>query len=74
MYTHTICPWVHQYSNNWSYEHQVAEVSVPDVNPSDLPLYGLFSMAAGDFLQVYKKEGETQTDRHMHTPGLSQLF
>lgn len=36
---------------------QVAEVKIPDVNPSYLPQYGLFSMAAGDFLEVYSNEG-----------------
>ncbi len=30
---------------------------VPDVDPSDLPKVGLFSMAAGDFLTVYDKPG-----------------
>lgn len=53
----TVCPWVSQYSNNWSFEDQVREVNIPDVRPSDLPTIGHFSMAAGDFLQVYKEEG-----------------
>jgi len=32
------------------------EIRIPDVNPSNLPCYGLFSMAAGDFLEIYHKE------------------
>ena len=53
----TICPWIHQFSNTWSYDDQLAKISIPDVNPCDLPTFGLFSMAAGDFLEVYNKPG-----------------
>lgn len=52
-HTHTIYPWVLQSCNNLSYEHQVAKVTIPDVSPSSIPQYGLFSMCAGDFLEVY---------------------
>lgn len=54
---HTLHPWLGQYSNNWSSRHQLQPVTVPDINPALLPRYGLFSMAAGDFLQVYTEEG-----------------
>ena len=40
-----------------SYEDQTAPVAVPDVNPTALPQLGLFSMTAGDFLNVYRIPG-----------------
>ena len=40
-----------------SYEDQTAPVAVPDVNPRALPQLGLFSMTAGDFLDVYRTPG-----------------
>lgn len=52
-HTHMIYPWVHQFSNVKSRDYQLTTVTVPDVDPSQLPQLGLFSMAAGDFLQVY---------------------
>ena len=58
VHTYTIHPWVHQVSNTWSRDHQLTTVTVPDVDPSDLPQYGLFSMAAGDFLDVYTVSSE----------------
>ena len=54
-HTHHSC-WLH------SVLVQVAEVKIPDVNPSYLPRYGLFSMAAGDFLDVYSNEGSFTSD------------
>ena len=30
---------------------------MPDIDPTQLPRYGHFSMAAGDFMEVYTKEG-----------------
>ena len=54
---HTIHPWVLQSCNNVSYEDQLAAIAVPDVSPSNLPQRGLFSMAAGDFLEVYTEPG-----------------
>ncbi|KAL3884469.1 hypothetical protein ACJMK2_024608 [Sinanodonta woodiana] len=47
-------PWVHQWTNNESNSDQVEAVTFPDINPSDLPENSNFSMAAGDFLEVYK--------------------
>ncbi|XP_008209419.1 carnosine N-methyltransferase isoform X1 [Nasonia vitripennis] len=54
--SYKVHPWVHQYMNNLQPEHQVQEVYFPDVNPSDLPENAQFSMAAGDFLEVYTEE------------------
>ncbi|XP_067938499.1 carnosine N-methyltransferase-like [Watersipora subatra] len=46
-------PWVHQYNNNRTRESQLASCSFPDRNPSAVPPGSKFSMAAGDFLEVY---------------------
>jgi carnosine N-methyltransferase len=54
----SIHPWVMRFSNNWSNEHQRTLVKIPDVDTSDLPSFGKFSMTAGDFLLVYSTEGE----------------
>ncbi|XP_043785202.1 carnosine N-methyltransferase isoform X4 [Apis laboriosa] len=51
--SYQVHPWVHQYMNNLKPEHQTQAVFFPDVNPSDLPENAQFSMAAGDFLEVY---------------------
>jgi hypothetical protein len=56
-FSHTIHPWVTQFSNMMSYEDQTAPVAVPDVNPTALPQLGLFSMTAGDFLDIYRIPG-----------------
>lgn len=37
---------------------QTQPVQFPDVNPSDLPPTSDFSMAAGDFLEVYQTPGK----------------
>ncbi|XP_070535577.1 carnosine N-methyltransferase-like [Ptychodera flava] len=50
----TIYPWVHNFCNNKSKEDQIRPVHIPDTDPSTLPTSALFSMAAGDFLEVYK--------------------
>jgi hypothetical protein len=39
--------------NNLLPEHQTQGVSFPDINPADLPPNAQFSMAAGDFLEVW---------------------
>ncbi|XP_015522769.1 carnosine N-methyltransferase [Neodiprion pinetum] len=54
--TYQVHPWVHQYMNNLKPEHQTHAVLFPDVNPSDLPENAQFSMAAGDFLEVYTED------------------
>lgn len=52
--TYTVYPWVHQYCNNMSYTDQVRPAHFPDVSPADMPPDSNFSMAAGDFLEVYE--------------------
>ncbi|XP_065883816.1 carnosine N-methyltransferase-like isoform X2 [Dysidea avara] len=54
----TIHPWLLHFNNSMSYHHQLCGVKIPDVVPTDLPSYGLFSMAAGDFLEVYTRPDE----------------
>lgn len=50
---HTVHPWVHQYVNNVTCEHQLLAARFPDVSPTgDRPNHN-FSMTAGDFLKVY---------------------
>jgi hypothetical protein len=39
--------------NNLHPEDQTQGVSFPDINPADLPPNAQFSMAAGDFLEVW---------------------
>lgn len=50
---HKVYPWVHHYCNNIKSSDQLEYVMFPDVNPSDLPPNSRFSMAAGDFVEVY---------------------
>jgi carnosine N-methyltransferase len=37
--------------------HQTSSCKFPDVNPADLPPNSNFSMAAGDFLEIYTDPG-----------------
>ncbi|CAH0716970.1 unnamed protein product, partial [Brenthis ino] len=53
---HTVYPWVHQFVNNLSSEHQIQAASFPDVPPSTR--HSHFSIAAGDFLKVYTEYDE----------------
>ncbi|XP_019858904.1 PREDICTED: carnosine N-methyltransferase-like [Amphimedon queenslandica] len=55
---HTVHPWALKTCNNLEYSHQLSSIKIPDVNPSELPQYGLFSMSAGDFLQVYTEKDQ----------------
>ncbi|XP_076356687.1 carnosine N-methyltransferase-like isoform X1 [Tachypleus tridentatus] len=48
-----IYPWVHQYHNHLSSEDQIRAASFPDSDPSDLPPNSEFSMAAGNFVEIY---------------------
>lgn len=52
-YGETIYPWVHQTSNVVSNDDQLREVKIPDINPQLVSSNLQFSMAAGDFLEVY---------------------
>ena len=48
-----IHPYIHEFCNNMTSKDQLKEVSFPDVDASMLPEDAKFSMAAGDFLDVY---------------------
>ncbi|XP_071941188.1 carnosine N-methyltransferase-like [Antedon mediterranea] len=50
---YTLHPWVHQYINNKCSEDQVKAIQIPDISTQNLPVNANFSMAAGDFLEVY---------------------
>ncbi|RMX61106.1 carnosine N-methyltransferase-like [Pocillopora verrucosa] len=52
----TIYPYIHQTCNNRTSADQIRAVLIPDVNPSDVPPDLNFSMAAGDFLEVYTEK------------------
>ncbi|XP_063835885.1 carnosine N-methyltransferase [Ostrinia nubilalis] len=55
---YTVHPWVHQYVNNVTCDHQLLAAQFPDVRPSgDRPNHN-FSMTAGDFLKVYTEAEE----------------
>eukprot|EP00054_Salpingoeca_dolichothecata_P027419 m.201174 g.201174 ORF g.201174 m.201174 type:complete len:136 (-) comp25958_c0_seq5:489-896(-) len=49
----TLHPFAHQFCNNYSNQDQLRAVLIPDVDPFGLPKDADFSMAAGDFLEVY---------------------
>jgi len=52
---YVLYPWIHQCDNNLETEHQMQCISFPDINPAkELPQNAHISMAAGDFLQVYR--------------------
>ncbi|WBW72812.1 methyltransferase, CARNMT1-like protein [Schizosaccharomyces osmophilus] len=49
-----IHPYIHSFSNHVTRDNQAAEVAIPDVVPSECLNHGaFFSMAAGDFIEVY---------------------
>merc|ERR1712126_120049 len=48
----TIYPWVHNTCNVISNDDQLREVKIPDITPKLASNFG-FSMAAGDFLDIY---------------------
>ncbi|XP_043200416.1 carnosine N-methyltransferase-like [Amphibalanus amphitrite] len=51
-------PWCTTHANHLSPEHQAAAVTFPDTDPSQMPADALFSMAAGDFLEVYTEPAQ----------------
>lgn len=51
--SHTLYPWVHQYHNNLQADDQIAPVAFPDSDPSAIPKDCDFSMAAGNFTEIY---------------------
>ncbi|XP_030022319.2 carnosine N-methyltransferase [Manduca sexta] len=55
---YTVHPWVHQYVNNVTCDHQLLAARFPDVRPSGDRPNRNFSMTAGDFLRVYTESDE----------------
>ncbi len=49
----TFYPWVHQFCNVIKTSDQLRPVTFPDVDPRELPPDANFSVAAGDFLEIY---------------------
>ncbi|XP_074658207.1 carnosine N-methyltransferase-like isoform X2 [Tubulanus polymorphus] len=49
----TFYPWIHQWCNNRRHDDQIKAMRFPDADPSAIPPDANFSMAAGDFLEVY---------------------
>jgi len=52
-YIHTFYPWAQHYTNNVRSADQLTAVRFPDINPGDLPTNSDFSMAAGNFIEIY---------------------
>ena len=50
-----IHPYIHNFTNNLESRDQLATVSFPDTDPNLLPEDARFSMAAGNFLEVYSE-------------------
>ncbi|CAG2169284.1 unnamed protein product [Oppiella nova] len=50
---HTFYPWAQHFTNNVRSAHQLTPVSFPDTDPGDLPPELDFSMAAGNFIEIY---------------------
>ena len=65
-YHTTIYPYIHQTCNNRKSEDQLRSVVIPDVDPTDVPPTLNFSMAAGDFLEVYAEEGTVSLSAKWH--------
>ncbi|XP_074658210.1 carnosine N-methyltransferase-like isoform X5 [Tubulanus polymorphus] len=53
----TFYPWIHQWCNNRRHDDQIKAMRFPDADPSAIPPDANFSMAAGDFLEVYTEPG-----------------
>ena len=53
-------PWAQQYTNNVRSEDQLSAVRFPDINPGELPPTSDFSMAAGNFIEIYKEPNSWQ--------------
>ncbi|KDR76864.1 hypothetical protein GALMADRAFT_95480 [Galerina marginata CBS 339.88] len=50
---HTFYPYVHSFSNAPNKQSILQAISIPDVNPSDLPPGSDFSLVAGDFEDIF---------------------
>lgn len=53
METFRVYPWATQYVNTMAAADVTRVSTFPDLDPSSLPRHAQFSMAAGDFLEVY---------------------
>ncbi|ORY96129.1 UPF0586 protein C9orf41 [Syncephalastrum racemosum] len=58
---YSIYPYIHSFSNVRDTEHHLKPIKVPDVLPSDLPPSADFSMAAGDFVEIYSRESQIES-------------
>ncbi|EPY53996.1 methyltransferase N2227 family protein [Schizosaccharomyces cryophilus OY26] len=59
-----IHPYIHSFSNHVTRDHQAEKVAIPDVVPAEYLNHGaFFSMAAGDFLEVY---GDKTSENRFH--------
>lgn len=58
-YEFELCPYVHQTTNVVSPADQTRAVRIPDVLPSSIPDSVQFSMAAGEFCEVYGAQSGT---------------
>jgi len=50
-----VFPYVHNFCNNKSTKDQVTKATFPDIDPNELAEDAKFSMAAGDFMEVYNE-------------------
>ncbi|RWS16151.1 UPF0586 protein C9orf41-like protein [Dinothrombium tinctorium] len=57
-YLYTMYPWAHQYHNNFHSSDQTKSIRFPDVDPSAIPSGTDFSMAAGNFLDIYTESNK----------------
>ncbi|KAI0074325.1 N2227-domain-containing protein [Panus rudis PR-1116 ss-1] len=55
---HTIYPYIHTFSNMPNKTALLRPITIPDVNPSDLPPQANFSLVAGDFEEIYGTESD----------------
>ncbi|KAL4433538.1 hypothetical protein ABPG74_002935 [Tetrahymena malaccensis] len=58
---YTISPFIHSFCNTFQENDPFREYKIPDVNPSDClnpEMNDDFSMAAGEFVEIYKKQPE----------------
>ena len=62
---HTLCPWVHSFSNHKSRASHLQAVKIPDLHPGTEMLArkdcGEMSMSASDFLCLYEKEEQKES-------------
>lgn len=57
---YAIYPFIHSFSNIRSTEQQLKPIYIPDVVPSNIPPTADFSMAAGEFVEVYRGDDSSR--------------